>query len=53
LNHRKVTLDKQLSSYLADFKYHAGIIIARPLPRSAMVTEKSAYKQRLAELTGK
>ncbi len=50
-NHRKVTLDDRLSSYLAEFKYHSGIIIARPLPRSSMVTDVSSYKKRLAELT--
>lgn len=41
-NHRKVTLDKRLSSYLAGFKYHAGIIIARPLPRSGRVTDTTS-----------
>jgi hypothetical protein len=50
-NHRKVTLDERLSSYLANFKYHVGIIVARPLPRSSMVTDVAAYKKRLAELT--
>jgi len=50
-NYHRVTLDKRLSSYLADFRYHSGIIIARPLPRSDMVTDMSVYKQRLAELT--
>lgn len=52
-NYHKVTLDERLSSYLGDFKYHAGIIIARPLPRSSMVTDVSTYKQRLAALTGR
>ncbi len=50
-NHRKVTLDERLSRYLADFKYHAGIIVARPLPRSSMITDAGLYKSRLAELT--
>ncbi|MCE9519468.1 MAG: DUF1460 domain-containing protein [Verrucomicrobia bacterium] len=49
-NYHKVTLDDRLSSYLANFKYHAGVIIARPLPRSSKVTDVSAYKKRLAEL---
>ncbi len=52
-NHHKVTLDERLSSYLAKFKYHAGIIIARPLPRSSMVTDVPTYKKRIAELTKK
>lgn len=30
-NHKKVLIDKRLSDYLHDFKYHAGIIVARPL----------------------
>ncbi len=50
-NYQKVTLDERLSSYLADFKYHAGIIIARPLPRSSMITDRGVYKSRLAALT--
>lgn len=50
-NHREVTLDQRLSKYLTEFKFHAGIIIARPLPRSSMVTDVPSYKKRLAELT--
>ena len=52
-NYGKVTLDKSLSGYLADFKYHAGIIVARPLPRSSTVTDGAAYKARVAVLEKK
>ena len=50
-NFGKVTLDKSISGYLADFKYHAGIIVVRPLPRADMVTDVAAYKRKLMELT--
>jgi len=29
--HKRVLVDKTLSAYLADFKNHAGIVVARPL----------------------
>ena len=50
-NHHEVTLDERLSTYLSEFKYHAGIIVARPLPRSSAITDEKAYRVRLAELT--
>lgn len=50
-NHHEVTLDERLSTYLANFKYHAGIIVARPLPRSATITDENVYRTRLSELT--
>ena len=31
--HKKVILDGPISEYLAAFKYHAGIIVGRPLPK--------------------
>lgn len=49
-NYGKVVLDKSLSGYLSDFKYHSGIIVARPLPRSSTVTDAALYKSRLAVL---
>jgi hypothetical protein len=52
-NYHKVTLDKRISGYLADFKYHAGIIVARPLPRASTVTDAGVYQKKLAELTAK
>jgi Protein of unknown function (DUF1460) len=33
-NYKKVVIDKSISGYLNDFSSHAGIIVARPLPRS-------------------
>jgi hypothetical protein len=37
-NHRKVLLDDRLSDYLASFKNHAGIFVARPLDLPAAAT---------------
>jgi hypothetical protein len=51
-NHKKVVVDSQLSAYLNRFKYHAGIIVARPLPRSSAVTSSSSYQSRLRSITG-
>ena len=50
-NHKKVVVDDAIHRYLAKFKYHAGIIVARPLPRSAMVTDARQYARRLEALT--
>lgn len=49
-NYGKVTLDKSLSGYLMDFRYHAGIIVARPQPRSSTVTDSTQYRTRLGLL---
>ena len=51
-NHKKVTLDKQLSAYLNDFGYHAGIIVCRPLPRSNTVMERAPYLAAFKAITG-
>ncbi len=51
-NHKKVLLDKSLSGYLADFKAHSGIIIARPLPRSATIREREPYLATFKKVTG-
>jgi hypothetical protein len=51
-NYKKVVLDQSLHGYLAEFRYHAGIIIARPLPRSSTVTDFKAYKSKLESITG-
>jgi hypothetical protein len=51
-NHKKVVLDVRLSEYLNKFKYHAGIIVARPLPRSAAVTDQGRYQRNLRSITG-
>lgn len=46
--HKKVTLDKSVSGYLNDFAKHAGIIVGRPLPRSAAVTDAASGEPRAA-----
>jgi hypothetical protein len=51
-NHKKVTLDKSLSGYLNDFRYHSGIIVARPLPRSNTVRERAPYLAAFKDITG-
>lgn len=51
-NYKKVVLDKSVSGYLAEFKLHAGIIVARPLPRSATVRSRDAYLASFKEITG-
>jgi hypothetical protein len=50
-NHKKVTLDERLSVYLHKFKYHAGIIVGRPLPRSARESSSSSYQKKLSKIT--
>jgi hypothetical protein len=51
-NYRKVVVDKSISGYLNDFKLHAGIIIARPLPRANTVTDRAAYLASFKDITG-
>jgi N-acetylmuramoyl-L-alanine amidase-like len=49
-NHKKVLIDKELAGYLADFRYHAGILVGRPLPASYAIHNEAIYKDRLAQL---
>ena len=49
-NHKAVVLDKRLSGYLADFRYHAGIMVCRPLPVSYAIRDPKAYAARLTRL---
>jgi hypothetical protein len=51
-NYGKVVVDKSISGYLNDFKLHAGIIVARPLPRSKTVTDRAAYLASFKDITG-
>jgi hypothetical protein len=51
-NYKKVVVDKSISGYLNDFKLHAGIIVARPLPRASTVTDRAAYLASFKEITG-
>ncbi len=50
-NHHEVVVDDAIHTYLNRFKYHAGIIVGRPLPLSAEVKSGSLYAKRLRELT--
>jgi hypothetical protein len=51
-NHKAVVLDDSLSTYLNRFKFHAGIIVARPLPRTATIIDPTHYADRLQYITG-
>ncbi len=51
-NYKKVVLDKSLSGYLADFKGHSGIIVARPLPRASAVRDRAPYLASFKQITG-
>lgn len=46
-NHRKVVIDKAISAYLADYKYHAGILVGRPLEVDQTVTDLNRYRESL------
>jgi hypothetical protein len=50
-NYKKVVIDKSLSGYLNSFKYHAGIIVGRPLEVSKTITDDATYRANLARLT--
>lgn len=49
---KEVILDRSISSYLNAFKLDAGIIVARPLPRSNTVTDRASYLAGFKEITG-
>lgn len=49
---KEVILDKSISAYLNAFKLDAGIIVARPLARVNMVTDRTAYLTAFKEITG-
>ncbi len=49
--YKKVVVDSTVSGYLNKFSKHAGIIVARPLPKSSTVTNPAAYRAKLAKLT--
>lgn len=50
-NHKKITVDKSVSGYLADFSSHAGILVGRPLEVTETVTDPAIYKANLEKLT--
>lgn len=50
-NHKKVVVDDSISTYLAKYKYHAGIIVGRPLPRRDAITDAGKYASRLRRMT--
>ena len=49
-NHKKVTVEGTISSYLNNYGSHAGLIVARPLPVSSEVRDGAAYQRNLAAL---
>lgn len=49
-NHKKVVIDKPISEYLAEFRYHAGILVGRPLDPAQAVTDEATYRARLDAL---
>ncbi|HSJ04226.1 MAG: N-acetylmuramoyl-L-alanine amidase-like domain-containing protein [Verrucomicrobium sp.] len=51
-NHKKVVVDDSLSTYLNRFKFHSGIIVARPLARINTVIDRDVYAARLQAITG-
>jgi hypothetical protein len=50
-NHKKVVIDDAIHTYLNRFKYHAGILVARPLARSQSIGPGREYERRLRALT--
>lgn len=50
-NHKKVTIEGTISSYLNTYSSHAGLMIARPLPVSQEVRDTAAYHRNLKTLT--
>lgn len=49
-NYKRVVIDKSVSGYLNSFKYHAGIIVGRPLEVDRTVTDDAVYRANLARL---
>ena len=49
-NHKKVTPEGTISSYLNTYSSHAGLIVARPLPVASEVRDGTTYRQNLAAL---
>ncbi|MCB1063462.1 MAG: DUF1460 domain-containing protein, partial [Verrucomicrobiae bacterium] len=52
-NYKKVVIDKSVSEYLNSFKYHAGILIGRPLEIAETVTDPAKYQANLEALLKK
>lgn len=50
-NYKKVVIDKSISGYLNSFKYHAGIIVGRPLEVAKTVSDEKTYRANLSRLT--
>jgi hypothetical protein len=50
-NYKRVVIDEELSVYLAKYRYDAGIIVGRPLPSSAMITDTAQYEANLKRIT--
>lgn len=50
-NYKRVVVDKSVSGYLNSYKYHAGIIVGRPLDTSHTVRDFKEYERNLKQLT--
>ena len=49
-NYKKITIEGTISGYLNKYGSHAGLIVARPLPVSSEVRDRSAYQRNLKAL---
>ena len=49
-NYKRVVIDDSVSEYLNNFRYHAGILIGRPLETDRTVTDTATYEANLAAL---
>ncbi len=49
---KEVILDNSVSAYLNAFKLDAGIIVARPLAKSATITDRATYLSNFKDITG-
>ena len=49
--YKKVVIDKSISGYLSSFRYHAGIIVGRPLDVAKTISGDDTYRANLVRLT--
>ncbi|MCB1086179.1 MAG: DUF1460 domain-containing protein [Verrucomicrobiae bacterium] len=49
-NYKKVVIDKEISEYLASFRYHGGILVGRPLEIDRTEASPVAYQANLKAL---
>ena len=51
-NYKRVTIEGTISSYLNNYRSHAGLIVARPLGVAHEVRDTAVYRRNLKALTG-